>query len=126
MVYGEEIMDTAASNDAAAEAIDDAEASNDDAVNDNNLAQSNINIVVPQYPLTNSDDSPSTAPTPARLRSRPGTGKGGKRYNVGRNQLKKKAKSTTEEKKSQKEKWKKYVGMVQEETEQILSGQPTI
>ena len=64
-------MDTAASNDAAAEAIDDAEASNDDAVNDNNLAQSNINIVVPQYPLTNSDDSPSTAPTP-RLRSRPG------------------------------------------------------
>ena len=41
-------MDTAASNDAAAEAIDDAEASNDDAVNDNNLAQSNINIVVPQ------------------------------------------------------------------------------
>ena len=71
MVYGEEIMGTAASNDAAAEAIDDAEASNDDAVNDNNLAQSNINIVVPQYPLTNSDDSPSTAPTP-RLRSRPG------------------------------------------------------
>ena len=71
-------MDTAASNDAAAEAINDAAASNDDAVNDNNLAQSNINIVVPQYPLTNSDDFPSTAPTPARLRSQPGTGKGGK------------------------------------------------
>ena len=105
-------MDTAASNDAAAEAIDDAEASNDDAVNDNNLAQSNINIVVPQYPLTSSDDSPSTAPTPARLRSRPGTGKGGKRYNVGRNQLKKKLnlqqKRRNLKKKSGKNMWEWY------------------
>ena len=63
--------------------------------------------------------SQSTAPTPAMLRSRPGTGKGGKRYNIVRGQLKK-AKFTAEEKKSQREKWKKYVGMVQEETEQML------
>ena len=53
------------------------------------------------------------------LRSRPGTGKGGKRYNIVHGQLKK-AKFTVEEKKSQREKWKKYVGMVQEETEQML------
>ena len=46
-------------------------------------------LLFPQFPLTNSDVSQSTAPTPAMLRSRPGTGKGGKRYNIEFSQLKK-------------------------------------
>lgn len=80
-----------------------------------------IDNVVHQSPHSSDrDDMASPEPTPARLRSRPGTGKGGKRYNIVRNQFKK-VKYTAEEKKIQKEKWKKYVGFVQQETEKILS-----
>ena len=100
---------------------------------DDLMSRPSLSIQVPSPPHshdspppTSHSESPSATPTtptasPAQTRSRrpAGTGKGGKRYKIGRNEFKK-AKYTAEERKKQREKWQYFLGKVQEETNAIL------
>ena len=70
------------------------------------------------------EEQSTPASSPARTWSHPGAGKGGKRFMIAHNSLKK-VEYTAEEKKKQWEKWKFFLNIIQNESELLLDDDPT-